>query len=229
VSGLWIFAIWLVGLAGAGTLNAAADSASERVRRVGRVAYAGVIAIDLLFVALIYAATSPATLHSLWWVIALACGVPIAAVTGVAVKPAYAGGYRVVLIAAVVTTAVLYLAFPLGFVPSGQELTGLGRFEHAHHRLDVVLLLIPALIVLAGEMLRGRVDEEDDPTFLTRLRNAPRGAVVGSALALVAFIWLLGAKPAAMLISIAVLAVSFLLFAWWQTRAAVRRVRRDLE
>jgi hypothetical protein len=35
------------------------------------------------------------------------------------------------------TTAALYLAFPLGSIPPNKpRLTGLGRFEHDHHVLD---------------------------------------------------------------------------------------------
>ena len=52
----------------------------------------------------------------------------------------------------VLLSAALYAAFPLGYEPSGRRLHGLARFEHLHHALDVVALLIPALVLLAAEL-----------------------------------------------------------------------------
>lgn len=77
-------------------------------------------------------------------------------VSGWAVRRGYRGR-RLVLAAATLLAAALYLVFPLGFVPRGHDLTGLGRFAHEHHALGMAVLLVPTLILLVNE-LRWRPD-----------------------------------------------------------------------
>src|SRR5438128_115079 len=87
---------------GAPPLSAVVRSDDERVLRAARVAFAFVLAIDVLLVASAYdlTNTSPSetissfeyqTGRSFWWLIAVAGGVPIALIFGVAVRRAYAG------------------------------------------------------------------------------------------------------------------------------------------
>lgn len=224
---------WFLGLAGAGVVAGLASAENWRVVRAGRVAFAGVLAFDLLLAAVGFAVEADSTLRSFWWLMAIACGVPLAFLTGFGVRRAYAG-HRLTLASAVLTTAALYLAFPLGYVHGGTSLSSLGRFEHTHHALDVVILAIPTLILLLSEVLRWReAPDPEEPSLFSHIRNAPRRAVVGVVLVAAAVLWLAGATDTAAAISLGVLLVVFLvgggLYLWWIDRKAVRRIRRDLQ
>lgn len=234
----WLFAlVWFAGGAPVAVLNAVMRAESPRVVRRGRIAFALVLGIDLLFAVILFSLGNANTIgvlnatRSIWWVTVVLGGIPLALVSGLAVRRGYAG-HRVALASAVSATAVLYLAFPLGFVPVGQTLTGLGRFEHDHHVLDVLFLLIPSLILLASEVLRARepIEEEpaDDVSILSRLQQAPRGAVVRAALVLVLLIALSGTSAYGTLIGLGAVAVALTLFLWQKHRSAVRRALRDL-
>jgi len=227
---------WMVGLAGTGVVSAVIGSDSARVVRAARVAFAFLFAIELLVAAIFYESTPPGSGglptppdSSSWWGLALGCGIPVALLAAVVVRRAYAG-HRLALISAVLATAALYLAFPLGFVPPRAALTGLGRFEHAHHAFDVLALFAPALILLASEALRGRVagPDEAEASLIERLRNVPRRVVVGTGIALAAAVVLLGASGSDAFFGVLVVGVGIVVAAWWQTRSAARRMRRNL-
>jgi hypothetical protein len=136
--------------------------------RAARIAFAFLLGVDLLLAAVAFTvgnADPDARLRatrSIWWLTVILGGVPLALVSGFAVRRGYPGRRRPALIAATLTMAALYLAFPLGFVPVGEPLTGLARFEHEHHALDIAILLIPTLILLANEL---RWKEGVEPEF----------------------------------------------------------------
>ena len=90
--------------------------------------------------------------RGLWWFTIIVAGIPLALVSGLAVRRGYAG-HRLALAAATLTTAALYVVFPFAFIPVGQPLTGLGRWVHDHHLLGIAILLIPTLILLVNELL----------------------------------------------------------------------------
>lgn len=231
--------IWAIGLAGVGLISAVIRSDSAPVVRAGRVGFAFLLAIELFSASIFYIGTSggngsgslPTTTDSTpWWLVALACGIPIVLLAGFVMRGAY-GGHRVTLISAVLAATAMFLAFPLGFVAPGRHLTGLGRFEHEHHALDVLALLAPTLILLASEALRGRVADPDhtDPTFLERLKRVPRAVLVGIAVAVVGCVVLLGLNGSGALYFLGIAVVGLVLFGAWRTHVAAQRVRRDLE
>jgi hypothetical protein len=129
------------------------------ILRGARIAFAFLLGADLLLAAVAFAVgTSNAderlrATRSIWWITVFAGGVPLALISGLAVRRGYTGR-RLGLVLAILATAALYFSFPFGFVPADRPLTGLGRFEHEHHALDIAVLLIPTLILLANE-LRG--------------------------------------------------------------------------
>jgi hypothetical protein len=131
----------------------------------------------------------------------------------------------------VVAAVALYLAFPIGSIPTHRALTGLGRFDHKHHAFDVLALFAPTLILLASEALRGRVagPDETDVSLLERLRRAPRRVVVGTAVAVVAAVLLLGASGTEAAYGVGILIVGAILVGSWRTRAAAKRMRRGFE
>ena len=127
------------------------------VIRAARIAFALLLGADLLLAAVFFSVgtSNPdqrlnAT-RSIWWLTIILGGIPLALVSGIAVRRGYRG-HRLVLAVACLATAALYLLFPFGFVPAGHELTRLGRFEHEHHWIDILVLLIPTFFLLANEL-----------------------------------------------------------------------------
>jgi hypothetical protein len=165
VSALFVF-LWFAGGIPVAILSEVVKADSPRIARAGRVAFALLLGADLLLAAAAFSAgnSNPdARLHatrSIWWLTVVAGGIPLALVSGRAVRRGYVG-HRLVLAGAAVLTAALYLVFPLGFVPSGEKLTGLGRFAHEHHALGIAVLLVPSLILLADELRRKRQAEPE--------------------------------------------------------------------
>lgn len=156
----YLFAVlFIVGAAPAAFLGVGVRSESPRLARAARIAFAFLLTADLLLAAGVFSvdtSNGDSTLNatrSLWWVTLLLGCFPLAVASGLAVRRGYAG-HRVALVIATVATASLYLAFPLGFVPANEQLRGLGRWEHDHHVLDIAILFVPALILLASELLR---------------------------------------------------------------------------
>jgi hypothetical protein len=229
----FLFGLWIMGGAGAAILGVAVAADNPRIVRAGRVGFAVLLAVDLFAGAVIFAIgqsnSNPDynTTRSMWWLFALAGGIPLAFVSGALVRRGYAR-HRLVLWSAVILTAALYLTFPLAFTPADQELRGLGRFEHGHHAIDVVVLLLPSLILLAAEVFRGHAST-DQPAIPALLRRAPRRYVVGVAIVLLAALWFAGASSSGFGLGLGVLLLGGGLIVGLRSRAAVRRVRRDLK
>lgn len=228
------FVAWMAGLAGAGIASALVTADNPRVARAGRIWFALVLLADLLLFTLFFMlgtrdgdSATFAWSRSFWWLMAGACGIPLALLSGLAVRRGYAG-HRLALVSSILATCALYLAFPLGFVAGSGWLTGIGRFEHTHRPLDAALLLIPTMILLVSEVLRGRVDPEH-ASFLSQLRNASRRTIGGVILTVAAILWLAGASPTGIVVGLAVLLVGGGLYIWWHDRTVLRRVRRDLQ
>jgi hypothetical protein len=229
--------VWAAGGIPVAILSEVVKAESPRAARAGRIAFALLLAGDLLLAALFFTiGNSSATVHmtrGIWWVTVVLGGIPLALVSGWAVRRGYAGTHRLVLAAASLLTAVLYLAFPLGYTAIAFAPTGLGRFEHTNHALDVVILLIPTLILLADE-LRRRGEEApavgpagDGAGFGSGLAGG-RGRIVVAVLLLVALIWTAGTNSYGMLIGFAVVLAAFGAWVWQRNRAEVRAVMRDL-
>jgi hypothetical protein len=229
----FLFVLWMIGGAGAGVLSAVVRSDNPRIVRVGRVGFAVLLAVDLFLAALVFyigqSNSSPDgnTTQSMWWLFALAGGVPLAFVSGLVVRRGYVG-HQLALWSAVALTAALYLAFPLGFIPTGQELTGLGRFEHTHHALDVALLLLPSLILLVSEVFRGE-EQTDQPTIVALLRRVPRRYVIGVVVAVLVFLWFAGASTPVFWIGVGALLLGGGVVVGLRSRATVRRMRHGLK
>ena len=205
---------------------------NPRIVRAGRVGFAVLLAVELFVAAVVFAVgqSNPShayTTRSVWWLLVVAGWIPVTVVSGLAVRRGYAG-HRLVLWSTVVLTASLYVAFPFGFTPADHELRGLGRFAHGHHAIDVVVLLVPSLILLGAEVLRGQ-EQTDEPTIAALLRRAPRGAVVGIATVLLVLLFLAGAAGTVPVIALGVLLLGGGLIVGLRSHAAMRRVRRDLE
>jgi hypothetical protein len=229
--------LWIAGAAPAVVLGEVVRAESPRIARTGRIAFALLLGADLLLAAVFFSAGNHGltvdTTRGIWWVTAILAGVPLALVSGFAVRRGYAG-HRLALAAATLTTAALYLAFPLGFVPPTHPLSGLGRFEHAHHALDVLILLVPSLILLADELgRRGAAAPAPEPSdrqhagvrsALTRERRLAAGGI----LLLVALIWTAGTNSYGILVALGVLLAGGGVFVWQRNRAEVRSVLRDL-
>jgi cytochrome bd-type quinol oxidase subunit 2 len=120
--------LWIVGGAPPAVLGEVVRADSPRIARAGRIAFALLLGADLLVAAVVLSVgAESATTHmtrSLWWFTVALAGVPLALVSGLAVWRGYAG-HRHALVVATLTTAALYLAFPLGFTPATQpRLTG---------------------------------------------------------------------------------------------------------
>ena len=162
------FWLWLVGGFPAIILGEIMRVERPWILRAARIAFALLLGVDLLLAALVFTvgnsdpdARLRAT-RSIWWLTVILGGIPLALVSGWAVRRGYTGRRRPALVAATLTMAALYVAFPLGFFPVGRQLTGLGRFEHEHHALDIAILLIPTLILLVNEL---RWKEDVEPEF----------------------------------------------------------------
>ena len=232
----WLFVgLWIAGGIPAVVLGEVVRAESPRTRRAGRIAFAFLLGIDLLLAALVLAvgadaATSPMT-RSLWWFTIIVGGIPLALVSGLALRRGYAG-HRIALVAATLTTAALYVVFPLAFIPVGQPLTGLGRWVHDHHLLGIAILLIPTLILLANELLwkqDATPDPEPGPTLRSRIGAIPRRYIVGTAVLVLLLIWLAGTNSSGMLVGLGVVFVGTALFLWYRDRAIMRGVVRDLK
>ena len=233
MSGLFVV-LWIAGGIPAGILGEVVQAESPRTRRRGRIAFAFLLWLDLLLAALVLAVgadapTSPMS-RSGWWVTIILGGIPLALVSGLAVRRGYAGR-RVVLAAATLTTAALYVVFPFAFIPFGSPLTGLGRWVHEHHLLGIAILLIPTLILLVNELLwrqEAMPEPEPGPTLRSRIGAIPRRYIVGTGVLALLLIWLAGTNNSGMLVGLGVVFVGTALFLWYRDRAILRGVRRDL-
>ena len=230
--------LWIVGGSAAAILGAVLRTDNPRIARAARIAFALLLGVDLLLAAVVFSvgADNP-TVHmtrSLWWFTVAVAGVPLALVSGLAVRRGYPGHHRVALVVATLTTAVLYLAFPLGFFPATQpRLTGLGRWEHDHHALGIAILLIPTLILLVdelrwkGEMTPG--PETDRASLRSRIGALPRRSLMGAGVLLLALIWIVGTNGPGLLLGLGVLFAGSVLFLWRWHRSDMRRVREALK
>lgn len=225
--------IWILGGFPAAVLSEVVRSESPRTARVGRIAFALVLWVDLLIAALVLsigadAPTSPKS-RELWWVTVIGAGIPLALVSGYAVRRGYTGSHRVVLAVASLLTAGLYVAFPLGFVPIGHKLTGLALWVHDHHLLGLAILLIPTLILLADELRRTSEEApEPEPEEASARRKIPRRNLVGGVVFLVVLVWMAGTNSSGMLLGLGIILVGLGLFLWRKDRLAMRAVLRDL-
>ena len=224
--------LWVIGGVPAAILGETVQSETPRVARAGRIGFAFLLWVDLLIAAVALskgaaAPTSPMT-RNYWWFAVIAAGIPLAIVSGVAVRRGYTGRHRAVLAAATLVTAGLYVVFPLSFASATQHsLTGLARFAHDNHVLGVTILLIPALILLTDEFTRrGEVDADlapEPPAWRARRRY-----LIGGGLFLVILVWMAGTTAAGMLLALGILLVAGSLFLWHKDRVGVRSARRDL-
>ena len=226
--------LWIAGGLPAGILGEVVQAESPRTRRAGRIAFAFLLGIDLLLAALVLAVGADApTSHmtrGLWWFTIIVAGIPLAVVSGLAVRRGYAG-HRLALAAATLTTAALYVVFPFAFIPATQPLTGLGRWVHDHHLLGIAILLIPTLILLANELLwkeEATPVPEPGPTLRSRIGAIPRRYIVGTGVLMLLLVWLAGTNSSGMLVGLGVVFVGTALFLWYRDRAILRDVRRDL-
>ena len=226
--------LWIAGGLPAGILGEVVQAESPRTRRAGRIAFAFLLGIDLLIAALVLAVGADApTSHmtrGLWWFTIIVAGIPLALVSGLAVRRGYAG-HRLALAAATLTTAALYVVFPFAFIPATQPLTGLGRWVHDHHLLGIAILLIPTLILLANELLwkeEATPVPEPGPTLRSRIGAIPRRYIVGTGVLMLLLVWLAGTNSSGMLVGLGVVFVGTALFLWYRDRAILRGVRRDL-
>jgi len=229
--------LWVIGGFPAAVLGEVVQSETPRVARAGRIAFAFLLWVDLLIAAVVFsvgadAPTSPMS-RSLWWFTVIAAGIPLALVSGIAVRRGYTGRHRPVLAAASLVTAGLYVVFPLGFVPVTQQPTGLALWEHEHHLLGLAILPIPTLILLADELTRKGevvVPEQEQPAadLAPSPRRIPRRFLIGGGLFLVMLVWMAGTNGAGLLLGLGVLFVAAVLFLWHKERVTMRTLRRDL-
>lgn len=239
MAGLFIW-LWVIGGFPAAVLGEVVQADNSRVVRVGRIAFAFLLWVDLLVAAVVFsvgadAPTSPMS-RSLWWFTVIAAGIPLALVSGFAVRRGYTGRHRPVLAVATLLTAAFYVVFPLGFVPVNQpKLTGLALFEHEHHVLGLAILLIPTLILLADELSRrGEVVPDPEPggpelaPLAPRSRRTRRRYFIGGGLFFVVLVWMAGTNAAGLVLGLGVLFVAAALFLWHKERLTMRTVRRDL-
>jgi len=228
----FFFVLLMFGFATAGVLSVIVRSDNPRVVGLGRTMFAFVPGAALLIAAGVFSVANTGAnneltaTRSIWWLTVVAGGIPFAAIAGIAVRRGYAGRRRLELALALLVTAALFFAFPLGFIP-GPPLTGLGLWEHTHHALDVVVLLVPTLILLGAEVLRGR-EQTDAPTLVALVRSVPRRWVVTTLIVVLVGLWFAGAGNSAVFIGLAVLIVGGWLIAAVKSRSAVRRIRRDI-
>jgi hypothetical protein len=234
--------LWVIGGAPAAILGEVVRADSPRTARAGRIAFALLLWVDLLVAAVVFsvgadAPTSPMS-RSLWWFTVIAAGIPLALVSGLAVRRGYPGGHRVVLATATLVTAALYVVFPLGFVPATQPtLTGLALWEHEHHLLGLAILLIPTVILLVDEI--GRKSEvvalepapdadPDTPSLRSFWSAVPRRALIGGVLLLAVLVWMVGTNGPGLLLGLGVLLACLTVFLWHWHRVQMRSVLRDL-
>ena len=197
--------------------------------------------VDLLVAAVMFSVGADApTSHmtrGLWWFTVIVAGIPLALVSGLAVRRGYTG-HRLVLATATLITAALYLVFPLGFVPfkHEQRLTGLARWEHDHHVLGLAILLIPTLILLADELRRKSEvapdpdpdSDWDEPGLASRYRAIPRRTLIGGVLFFGVLVWMAGTNSSGMLLGLGLIVTVVGLFLWRRHRVIMRAVLGDL-
>jgi hypothetical protein len=229
--------LWLAGGPPAAVLGEIVRAESPRIARAGRIAFALLLGGDLLLAAVFLSVgNDAATVHatrSIWWLTVVLGGIPLALVSGLAVRRGYAG-HRPVLAVAVLATALLYLAFPLSYIPATQPLPqhGLARFAHDHHWLDIAILLIPTLILLADELRRRREVahelESERPSLHSFVGSLGRRNLVVAAVLLLALVWTAGTNSVGMVAGLAVVFAGFALFLWRRNRSTMRGVLEDL-
>jgi hypothetical protein len=170
---LWI---WIIGGFPAAVLGEIVRADSPRTARAGRIAFAFLLGVDLLFAAVILSIGTDAPTanmtRGLWWVTIVLAGVPLVLVSGLAVRRGYPGYRRLPLLVATLMTAGLYVVFPLAFTPTNRPPTGLGLWVHEHRLLGVAVLLIPTLILLVNEF-RWKQAEAPPPRGGCRRRRLP--------------------------------------------------------
>jgi hypothetical protein len=227
--------LWVIGGFPAAVLGEVVQSETPRIARAGRIAFAFLLWVDLLIAAVVFsvgADAPPRMSHSLWWFTVIAAGIPLAIVSGIAVRRGYTGRHRPVLAAASLVTAGLYVVFPLGFVPLTEQPTGLGLWEHEHHLLGIAILLIPTVILLADELTRRNevVPEPELPAAdpASRSRGISRRYLIGGGLFFVMLVWMAGTNAAGFLLGLGVLVIAAALFMWHKERLTMRAVQRDL-
>jgi len=228
--------LWVMGGFPAAVLSEVARAENPRIARAARIAFALLLAVDLLVAAVMFSVGADGPIahmtRSFWWFVVFTAGIPLALLSGFGVRRAYKGWHRFVLALASLITAGLYLVFPLGFVPANQPLTGLGRFAHEHHVLGVAILLVPTLILLAAELGRRHEEvPEADPSGLDlrqRVRLIPKRNLLGGVLFVAVLVWMVGATGSDLFLGLAVLVAAFGVFLWRKDRLAMRSLRRDL-
>jgi hypothetical protein len=230
---------WAVGGIPAAILGEVVRADNPRIVRAGRIAFAFLLAVDLLLAAVIFSAgqDSPSShmTRSLWWFTVIVAGVPLALFSGFAVRRGYRGKRRLALLVATLTTAALYLAFPLGFVPDSRpRLTGLGLWAHEHHLLGIAILLVPTLILLVSELrLNVQVEPEPEPepdrvSLGDRIAAIPRRYLVGGGVLLAILVWTSGTNGPGLLLGFGVGLAVLALFLWRWHRSVMQSVQRDL-
>jgi hypothetical protein len=232
-----VFALlWFVGGAPAAVLGEVVRADNPRIARAGRIGFALLLGVDLLLAAVIFSAgqasASERMTRSLWWFTIIAAGVPLALVSGLAVRRGYPGKSRIALVVATLTTAALYVAFPLGFIPRDQTLTGLGRWEHEHHVLGIAILLIPTLILLVNELRwkqeEAPASEPDGEGLRAGISRTPRRRLIRGGILLLAFVWMLGTNGPGLALGLGVALAVLAWFLWEWHRSVMQSVRRDL-
>jgi hypothetical protein len=224
--------IWILGGGAVAVLSEVLRAESPRTVRIGRIAFAFLLWADLLFAAVMLsignAAAGSHGTTGLWWFTVVVAGIPLALISGFAVRRAYRGRHRPVLAAATLATAALYVAFPLAFTPFGEQPIGLGLWVHEHHLLSIAILAVPTLILLADELSR---TGEEAPSPMSEPRDFQfRGRGVFVAVALVVFlVWMIGTNGSGMLLGLGVVLFGGAVFAWRWNRSLMRSLRRDLK
>jgi hypothetical protein len=229
--------LWIVGGVPAAVLGEVVRADNPRIARAARIAFAFLLGIDLLIAAIVFtvgqdAATSHMT-RSLWWFTVIVAGVPLALVSGFAVRRGYPRKRRLPLLVATLTTAALYLAFPLGFFPRNHpQLSGLGLWEHDHHVLGIAFLLIPTLILLVNELFWQQEavpePEVDRVSLRDRIARLPRRNLIGAGIFVLILIWLAGTNGPGLVLGLGVVFAVLGVFLWQSHRASIQSVRRDL-
>jgi len=184
--------------------------------------------------------------RSLWWFTVIAAGIPLALVSGLAVRRGYRGGHRVVLATATLITAGLYVVFPLAFVPVGKPLTGLALWAHEHHVLGLAILLVPTVVLLVDELWRKDAVAEltqaqtaqrvwatpdadaDTPSIRSLVSSLPRRTIIGCLLFVVVLVWMAGTNAAGLLLGLGILVICLAAFLWHRHRLQLQSVLRDL-
>jgi hypothetical protein len=224
--------IWIFGGGAVAVLGEVMRAENPRTVRVARIAFAFLLWADLLFAAIMLsignAAAGSHGTPGLWWFTVIAAGIPLAFVSGIAVRRAYRGRHRLALIAATLTTAALYVAFPLAFTSVGKHPTGLGLWVHEHHLISIAILFVPTLILLVDELTR-KGEAVPQPASEPRDFQFRGRGVLGVAALLVFLVWMIGTNGSGMLLGLGLVLVGLAIFLWRWNRSVMRAVRRDLK